>query len=126
MAGASAMLARTGAKSMTLRYSEPDEDEDGPVVWIAIAEYEMPDGESIDQVAGALDPLSALHRLLDHLIDGGTCGNCGRSTAFLSDPDMGLPRSIEGREVCWVTWDASSEAYVKDCQKPRPNGGDGG
>jgi hypothetical protein len=128
LAAASSLVGRTGARSFTLRYSEPDEEEDGPTVWIAIAAFGRED-EEIHSVAGALDPLSAMIRLLDELIDGGTCGKCGKATSFWQheDPDMtAVPRVIEGRPVCWFTWDAASEKFLRDCDRARPNGGSGG
>jgi hypothetical protein len=124
---ATEVVARTGASSVTLRFSDPDEDEDGgPTVWIAISTHRQGERE-VCSVAAGLNPLAALYRLCDELVDGGMCAKCGRPTAFIQDESGGpMPRKIEGREVCWTSWDAPSEKFMRDCDRPRTNGGRGG
>jgi len=117
---ASDLVARTGARSLAIRYSEPDEGDDGPIVWIAIAEFSRPKG-AVSQVGAALSPVEAIHRLLDSLIDGGLCKRCGRATAFDGENMLRkgrLPDVIEGIPTCWITYDDDAEKYVRDCERP--------
>jgi hypothetical protein len=72
-------------------------------------------------VGAGMHPVNAILDLLDELIDGGICVNCGRATAFdgadllLKGP---LPNVIEGIPACWITYDADAAKYVRDCERP--------
>src|SRR5688500_16055639 len=99
------MVRRTGCREFQLRYSDDTE----PTVWMTIARYHRgKDGRpkangdlnAFDAGAGP-DPFTAVCRLLDQLVDGGTCVHCGRPTGFSADPDH-LPL---GNLVCWYQYD---------------------
>lgn len=99
------MLQRTGATSFQLRYS----DDEHPTIWMAVAEY----AGGIHEAAAALDPVRAVLRLLETLIDGGRCTHCGRPTGI--DPD-----SIESppmdQLVCWYLFDPELATFRRGCE----------
>jgi hypothetical protein len=105
------LLGRTGARHTTIRYDDPTDDGDeGPVVWIAVATWQRP-GETATEVAAALDPVRAVLRLCEQVVDGGQCTHCGRRTGF--DPDFGtMPL---GNRVCWYQFDPELEQFRRGC-----------
>lgn len=109
------MVRRTGCAEFQLRYS----DDKVPTVWMAVARYRRgPDGrpratgpvDTFDAGAGP-DPYTAVCRLLDQVVDGGTCVHCGRPTGFSDDPEH-LPL---GDVVCWYQFDPSTAKIVRGC-----------
>ena len=106
------LLHRLGASSVEFRYSEPDEgdDENSPTVWMTIAAFERYDAPH--QVAAALNPLVSTERLLEQLVDGGTCQHCLRPTVYFSDPaeEFGPPN------LCAYTYDPELEKYRRSCE----------
>lgn len=98
------MIERTGSKEFQLRYS----DDEQPVVWMAVAVYP---GKGA-QAAAALNPVDAVFRLCDQLIDGGMCLHCHRPTGFSEDFD---PMPLQ-EEVCWYQWDPEREVFRRDCE----------
>jgi len=97
------MLGRTGAAEVQLRYS----DDEKPVVWIAAARW-----DDHWEAAGAMNPLNALFRLCDHVIDGGECKRCGKPTGFSPDVDA-LPLDDL---VCWYQWDPELKTFRGGCE----------
>jgi hypothetical protein len=111
-----ALLRRTGAKQVQVRYSD-DED---PVIWMIVVAYVMRDGRPVGsgkvntwETAAALSPLRAMFRLLDQLIDGGTCTHCGRPTGFMENAgSTGDTDTV----ICWVMWDPEAKAFTRGCE----------
>jgi hypothetical protein len=101
------LLGRTGAKSFSLRYCE----EEKPVIWMALGEY-VRDGKTIFEVGAHTNPLVALYRLLDTLIDGGFCTHCKRPTGFSEDPDV-MPLD---EMFCWYQWDPERKTFRRGCE----------
>src|SRR5215469_17876244 len=94
------LLRRTGANEVQIRYCE----EEKPVVWFAIGRW-----ENVWETASAMNPLRALYRLLDEVIDGGTCEHCGKPAGF-EESDIGtMPLN---QFVCWYQWDPSTKSYA--------------
>lgn len=119
------LLKKVAVESVTIRYSEPDEEEgEAPTVWLAIAEFgnrarrrTLPGQPTPFDAAAGSSPQVAMIRLCEQLLDGGQCSHCGRPTSFVS---MG-EAPVDGGIVCWVAWDAKKEEYVQDCGgKGRP------
>ena len=96
------LIGRTGAAEFQIRYS----DDETPTVWMAIARW----GDRWE-AAGALGPLSALFRLCDEVLDGGTCQHCKRITGF--EPSM--ERMPLDSVVCWYQWDPSTKSFARGC-----------
>jgi hypothetical protein len=87
LAAAVDLLGRTGADSMQIRYS----DDEQPVVWFAVALYR--DGKW--ETASAANPLRAILRLGEQLLDGGQCRHCNRPTGL--EPDsIDVPAGMRG------------------------------
>lgn len=109
---AAEMLGRLGADSLEIRFSEPDEGMDTPVIWMAIVSLKGYDGAP-PQVAAGLHPVHALEKLLEQLIDGGQCNHCGRMTTFEGDP-----RTVTafGRLVCAYQYDPELRTYRRSCE----------
>lgn len=90
------LIAATGSTEFQLRY----DDEEEPVAWIAVAKYPgvsaIPNsggaGKALRrkhraELAGALDPIMAVYRLAELLIDGGQCTTCREPTVLLESSD---------------------------------------
>jgi hypothetical protein len=115
------VLRRTGAREVSVRFS----DDEQPVVWLAVAGwYVGADGVPVAtarqarrpslhyEAAAALDPLRAVFRLCDQVVDGGMCAHCHRPAGFNENPGV-LPFD---EDVCWWTWDPEVKAFVQGCQ----------
>jgi hypothetical protein len=99
------LIRRTGAKQFQIRYSDDEE----PVVWFAVALYEPRRWEAD---AGG-DPLQAVMRLCERLVDGGTCAKCGRPTGIdpaLLGQEMPMPEMI-----CWWQFDPGMRKFIRGC-----------
>lgn len=92
-----ALIGRTGATSFRVGWN----DEGTPVAWFAVAQW--PHGS---EAAGAVNPIDAVLRLCEQIIDGGMCAHCKRMTMF--NPDMPTD------EITDVMLDAMSCVYAFD------------
>ena len=101
------LIRRTGAESVATRY-----DDEPPTIWIAVAAY--PTGHH--DVAAGLDPLTAVMRLCEHLVDGGTCTHCGRPTAF----ENSLNSQPLADVICWYQFDPELSTYRRGCEAEIP------
>jgi hypothetical protein len=101
------LIGRTGASEFSFRYS----DDDKPTVWMAIGKW----GNNYDAGAGT-NPTIAIFRLLDQVVDGGTCTYCNRPTGFEESMDQ-MPLD---KLVCWYQWDPELKTFRRGC------GGDDG
>ena len=119
------LLRRTGAKSIDFRWSESvDDDDDGPMVWMALATYPGRAGAQIAdppgpryryEVDAALLPGEALLRLAERLIDGGECTHCHRPTVF--DPDaVNAGRGMLDAMGCVYRFDPELAVYRRSCE----------
>lgn len=98
------LLGRTGAKNVSLGY----QDDVKPLVWVAVATW--PKGA---EAAGALDPLTALMRLLELAMDGGTCAHCGRVSGVSDDWQNEMPLN---EVVCWYIYDPENQTFRRSCE----------
>lgn len=112
------MLRRTGAADVQVRYC----DEEDPVVWIAVVRHRMrgnipvPDGPiNVWEAAAGRNPVEALLRLCERLIDGGTCAHCHRPTMFLEELN---PAPIPGLDklCCRYEWDPELSTFRRACE----------
>lgn len=102
-------IAHTGAKSFQIRYS----DDEPPVVWVAIAEYEL-DEQIFYKLGASLDPDKAILALLDEVIDGGVCVHCGKPAGVESDlGELNMPLSSI---ICWYQYDPELKKYRRSCE----------
>ena len=99
------LLRRTGAKTFRVGYT--DEDHGPPVVWYAVAEWTQ--GEEAD---AALDPVTAVLRLCERVIDGGECQHCHRRTIFVADTDTELFDLVG----CVYAWDPELSTFRRSCE----------
>ena len=107
------LIGRTGAKDFRVGWS--DEDDGPPTVWYAVATYKRPPGTpkwTPGEAAAALDPVKAVLRLCEQLIDGGTCAHCGKPTIFVADTDTEL-LDLMG---CVYAWDPELETFRRGCE----------
>lgn len=112
------LIERTGAKQFRVGYSDPEDGE--PTVWYALATYKRPEGVPVWKLradaAAALDPLQAVLRLCERLIDGGQCNHCGQRTIFSANSDtLGLQAM-----GCVYSWDPVKEEYRRGCMAGIP------
>jgi hypothetical protein len=103
------LLRRSGAKDFRVGCT-PDDDGD-PIVWYAVVTYEA-GGEA----AAALDPTTAVMRLCDQVITGGTCTHCGRDTIFDENPSDTVFDHILGTMGCRYAWDPGLGTFRRDCE----------
>lgn len=98
------LIGRTGAKGIQIRYS----DDEQPIVWMAVADYR--EGH---ECAAALEPLRALLRLCDQLIDGATCVHCRRPSGITEDWEVQMPLD---KVVCWYQYDPELAKFRRSCE----------
>lgn len=96
------LLGHTGAEFTQLRYC----NEELPVVWMAVGKW----GEH-HKVGAGMNPVSAVLRLLDDAIDGGTCQHCKRPTGVSEDFDE-MPLD---NLVCWYQYDPELKKFRRGC-----------
>lgn len=97
------LIGHTGTREFQIRYS----DDVQPVIWMAAGRW-----QAGWEVAAAFDPLGAVFRLLEHVVDGGECKHCHRTTGVTLHFDaMPLPR-----EVCWYQYDPELQKFRRGCE----------
>lgn len=101
------LLGRTGAQGFRIGYSH--EDDGLPVVWYAVATY-LKGAEA----AAAMNPLDAVLRLCERVIDGGFCTHCQRQTIFVSDLDE--DSSLLNDMGCVYAWDPELSTFRRNCE----------
>jgi hypothetical protein len=97
------LLGRTGAEEFQLRFSPED---DLPITWTALARW-----KDRWECAASMDPLKAVFRLCDEVIDGGQCTHCHKPSGFSEDID-GMPLN---QFVCWYQWDPELLTFRRGC-----------
>lgn len=109
-----ALIGRTGASEFQIRY----DDEQVPVIWVALAGYKSTD-ESLPPAPGmryecdaSVDPVRAVLRLCERLIDGGECQHCHRPTIFVPDTDT----SLLDQMGCVYAWDPELATFRRGCE----------
>jgi len=107
------MIGRTGAQTFRIGYSDED---DGPpvVVWYAVAQWVGDRAEA----AGALDPLTAVLRLAEQVIDGGECTHCHRPTILdTADPLPSNPYDVALNAMgCVYGYDPELRTFRRSCE----------
>lgn len=98
------LIGRTGGSQFQLRYSDDDE----PTVWMAVGRW--PYGS---EAAAALDPLRAVLRLLDQVVDGGTCAHCGKPSGVTDDFSSDMPMA---EVFCWYVFDPELAVFRRSCE----------
>lgn len=103
-----AMLGRTGAEEFQLRHSPDGPDDERPITWTALASW----GDNRWECAASMDPLVAVFRLCDQVIDGGQCAHCRKPTGFVAD----IEPTIMNQFVCWYQWDPERNTFRRGCE----------
>jgi hypothetical protein len=98
-----ALIGRTGAKELTIGFS----DEHVPAVWFAAVKYRR-----AYEAAGAMDPRQAVLRLLDQLLDGGACTHCGKPTGVTVKQGTQPLSAL----ICWYQYDPEMKTFRRDCE----------
>jgi hypothetical protein len=102
------LLQRTGARDFRIGWSDEDE---GPVAFYAVCSWHQG-----AEAAASLDPVKAVMRLCELVIDGGTCTHCGRPTIFDPDPPGPFDEMLDAMG-CRYKWEPDSAAFVRSCQR---------
>lgn len=111
------LIQRTGAKDFRVGWS--DEDDGPPTVWYAVATYKRPAGTprwTPGEAAAALDPVRAVLRLCEQLIDGGTCAHCHRPTIFDDNPTDTPIDDLLDAMGCVYAWDPELKTFRRGCE----------
>jgi hypothetical protein len=106
------MVRRTGAETFQIRY----QDDEVPVVWLAVGGYSGGRWEA----AAAMNPLRAVLRLCERLIDGAQCVHCKRPTGFEAD-DIESPPEVFDKLVCWYQFDPELNTFRRGCEGDSPS-----
>jgi|tagenome__1003787_1003787.scaffolds.fasta_scaffold20883163_2 hypothetical protein len=105
------LISRTGAKRFELLHS------DGPAldVWMAVARYH--DGEDRSECAAAFEPMEAVFRLCERLLDRGHCTHCGKRTAFFDAlrPAYDAVRATIDGHRCPYVFDGERKTFRRGC-----------
>jgi hypothetical protein len=101
------MIGRTGAEEFQIRYCE----EEQPVIWMCSARW----GDHWE-TAAALNPLTALFRLCDLVVDGGRCTHCERPTGFSQD----FQPMFLSETLCWYSFDPELRTFRRSCEGVAP------
>lgn len=105
------LLRRTGLRQFWIGHAEED-DEEMPVVWYATGVWDDAVGGG-REAAGALDPVTALFRLCEIVIDGGRCMHCGKPTSFTPEhEDAELLEML----TCTYSFDPELNTFRRTCE----------
>lgn len=113
------LIGRTGAKNFLIRFDEPDEPDEGPTVWIAMACYERVSPlkhktkTTVWEVGAGMTPPTAAMRLCDQLIDGGQCTHCHRPTGVSENWETRMPADSM---ICWYVYDPERKTFRRGCE----------
>ena len=105
MLAATDLVRRTGAKQVQVRYQDDEE----PTVWIAVALY----ADERVEVAAGMNPVRAMLRLCETLVDGGICTHCHRPTGLEPDSITAPPMSDL---FCWYVYDPELKVFRRGCE----------
>ena len=111
------LLRRTGLRTFQIRY----QDDEQPTVWLAVGEWSRgPDGRPVAkggaqvfEAAGATNPVQAVMRLCDQVVDGGTCAHCRRPAGVTDDWRSDMPLATV---VCWQVYDPELKRFRRSCE----------
>lgn len=106
-----ALIRRTGSTQFQLRYH----DEEQPLVWIAVAAH--PGRAPRFEAAASTDPVRAVLRLCEQLIDGGLCTHCHRPSGLEPDSLDTMPLN---RTICWYQFDPENATFRRGCEGDAP------
>lgn len=98
------LIGKSGGTSFQIRY---DEEQD-PVVWVAVAEIRGGAWEC----AGGRTPAQAAVRLAEAMYDGGFCAHCGKPAGVSTDWRADHPLATI---VCWHIFDPETERFRRSC-----------
>lgn len=115
------LVARTGAKSFQIRFSDDEE----PTIWMAVASFMVNNQGKVvkhgrtkrHECAAAMTPVEAVLRLADQLIDGAQCSHCGRPSGVTKDWEGDMPLS---NVVCWYRYDPELHTFRRGCEGDNP------
>lgn len=103
------MLRRTGAEEFQVRF----QDDPQPTIWFATATYKVANGEVVQEASGAMDPVTAVLRLCETIVDGGMCAHCKKPTGFEPHDITPMP----GEQLwCWYQYDPELKKYRRSCE----------
>lgn len=123
------LIRRTGSHQFQLRH----QDDEQPVVWMAVALYPrksaIPDlgsaGKSLRhrhlaECAAGLDPIVAVYRLAEQLVDGGECVHCRRITMLWESWQTPMPKRMAGHDICYHVYDPELATFTMSCKMHDP------
>lgn len=105
------LLSRTGMRNFRIGFT--DDDDGPPIIWHATATYVRKG--SIYEAAAALDPVEAVMRLCEKLIDGGECQHCHQPTIFYYDESVDPGVLLESMG-CVYAWDPELKTFRRGCE----------
>lgn len=124
--GALRLLERSGMRTFSIRWDEPEDDL--PVAWVAVALWlidpirKRPVPEPVFghhrevKMGVGTDPVSAIVDLAGKAIDGGMCVHCSKMTGLEEAFDM---PELFGEIICWQQWDPELGVFRRSCEEVR-------
>jgi hypothetical protein len=79
---------------------------------MGVAEFDH-DGETIWETAAAMNPVRAILRLCERLIDGSICTHCKRPAGFEPDDITSMPANDF---FCWYQYDPELKTFRRGCE----------
>lgn len=102
------LLRRGGAQTVRIGW---DDEEPETVVWFAVGTF-----KGGKEAAGALDPVEAVMRLCERIIDGSLCIHCGSRAIFDPNPmDTDIDRLLNDMG-CVYAWDPELRVFRRGCE----------
>lgn len=117
------LLERTGARQFRIGHT-PEEDGE-PVVWYATATWQLDLttgrpvarwGRVSHEAAAAMNPITAVMRLCDQVVTGGTCAHCGEPTIFDENPGDSPFDTVLNAMGCNYAWDPELATFRRGCE----------
>lgn len=117
------LLERSGAREFRIGWSDPDDGD--PTVWYAYARWQVDLqtgrpvarwGRAYHEAMAAIDPVEAVMRLCEKMVDGGICTHCDRMTVFSPNVDPQLEEITAVAAGCLYGWDPELETFRRGCE----------
>jgi hypothetical protein len=107
------LLRRTGMSNFRIGFT--DEEDGPPVIWHATAAYVLRLETTKYEVAAALDPVEAVMRLCEKIVDGGLCTHCNQNTIFYYEEPVNPGIFLE-KLGCVYAWDPELKIFRRGCE----------
>jgi hypothetical protein len=104
-------------RQFQIRYS----DDEQPIIWMCVAKYYIggaglpvsKGGKPAFAVGAGSDPLTAMMKLLDEVVDGAECAHCHKPTGVTDHWTSTMPMATA---ICWWQYDPETKTFRRGCE----------